>query len=303
MATPHVAGAAALVWSAYPDLTRGGGEGAPAQRRRPDRPHRRQRRVPDGHQRPAQRPQRAARRPRPDAGDHAAPAAVGNLAASGARRRGRSTLNWTATGDDGATGRAGFYDVRYSTSPITEANWAAASPRRRRARPAAPRARPRRFTVTGLEPGTRYYFAMKVKDNAGNESALSNLAQGEHDGRARSSSTTTWKAARANWTATGLWHRSGLRGHDSATAWYYGQDEHPHLLHRHPGQRHADAGDAARPDRRQPGPAALPRVAAGDRLSAAGRGPRPGLPRRQRLDDRVEIVLRPSSTGSSGRST
>src|SRR5262249_40943350 len=27
-----------------------------------------------------------------------------------------------------------------------------------------------------------------------------------------------------NWTATDLWHRSTYRAHDSATAWYFGQD-------------------------------------------------------------------------------
>jgi hypothetical protein len=38
-----------------------------------------------------------------------------------------ATLAWTATGDDGGTGRATSYDVRYASTPITEATWAAAA--------------------------------------------------------------------------------------------------------------------------------------------------------------------------------
>jgi Calx-beta domain len=62
-----------------------------------------------------------------------------------------------------------------------------------------------------------------VKDNAGNESALSDVAQ----------AGTTAAAFRFNddveggaggWTATDLWHRSTTRAYDSAAAWYFGQD-------------------------------------------------------------------------------
>lgn len=36
-------------------------------------------------------------------------------------------LSWTATGDDGMTGRAREYDIRYIQSPIDEGNWDAAT--------------------------------------------------------------------------------------------------------------------------------------------------------------------------------
>ena len=81
-------------------------------------------------------------------------------------------LSWTATGDDGTTGTATSYDIRYSTSPITSANFAAVtavtgpSP--------APSGSTESLTVTGLSGNTTYYFAMKVKDEAANESGLSN---------------------------------------------------------------------------------------------------------------------------------
>lgn len=40
------------------------------------------------------------------------------------------TLKWTAPGDDGNTGTATTYDIRYSKNPITEANWGDATIRR-----------------------------------------------------------------------------------------------------------------------------------------------------------------------------
>ena len=36
-------------------------------------------------------------------------------------------LSWTAPGDDGATGTATTYDVRYSTATINAGNWASAT--------------------------------------------------------------------------------------------------------------------------------------------------------------------------------
>src|SRR5262249_11231648 len=143
------------------------------------------------------------------------------LAASAAPP-GSFTLTGRARGDDGRTGRAGFYDVRYSSSPITDATWAAAS--RATAEPAPrPAGSGESFTVTGLEPGTLYYFAVKVKDNAHNESALSNLAVG-NTMPASFLLNDDMESGANNWTAPDLWHRSGYRGHDSATAWYFGQE-------------------------------------------------------------------------------
>src|SRR5207253_5262531 len=79
------------------------------------------------------------------------------------------------------------------------------------------------FIVPGLEPGTLYYFAVKVKDNAGNESALSNLAQGNTMAAAYLLNDDV-EGGPGSWTATDLWHRSAYRAYDSATAWYFGQE-------------------------------------------------------------------------------
>jgi subtilisin family serine protease len=221
MAAPHVAGAAALVWSAFPELT--AGEVKARLLNGVD---------PIGHIGPnSARPtvtngrlnvRNALMVPGPDAGDGTAPDALTVLAVSGAPSPWSLALNWTATGDDGATGRAGFYDVRYSSAPITEAKWAAASRLPGEPVPAAA-GTPESFTAEGLEPGTLYYFAVKVKDNTGNESALSNLATGLTPA-ARYALNEDAERRSDTWTATGLWNRSRHRAYASDTAWYYGND-------------------------------------------------------------------------------
>ncbi|MDH4158090.1 MAG: fibronectin type III domain-containing protein [candidate division Zixibacteria bacterium] len=84
------------------------------------------------------------------------------------------TLTWTAPGDDGNTGQAMQYDLRYSTSLITEQNWAAATVVTGLPAP-QPAGSEESFTVTGLQPGTVYYFAIKAADEVPNWSALSNV--------------------------------------------------------------------------------------------------------------------------------
>lgn len=108
--------------------------------------------------------------------DSTAPAAVSNLATS--NPTGSSvTLTWTAPGDDGSTGTASSYDVRYSASAITEANWASATQATGEPVPAAAGTN-QSMTVSGLSPSTTYYFAMKTTDDASNVSALSNVPTG-----------------------------------------------------------------------------------------------------------------------------
>ena len=105
--------------------------------------------------------------------DNTAPSAVQNLNA----RWNADTveLHWTAPGDEGTTGRALRYDIRYSTSPITEANWNQASKVTREPYP-APSGTATTFTVPdSLSSGTTYWLAMKSKDEEGNWSAMSNV--------------------------------------------------------------------------------------------------------------------------------
>lgn len=103
------------------------------------------------------------------------PSAVSDLAASGITGTGL-TLSWTAPGDDGASGTATYYDLRYSTSPITAANFAGCAQ-------LLPSPSPlvggtiQTYTVSALSPSVKYYFAIKARDDAGNWGAISNLPQ------------------------------------------------------------------------------------------------------------------------------
>ena len=105
------------------------------------------------------------------------PSAVTDLATSNPTLT-SITLTWTAPGDDGNTGTASEYDIRYSTSPITEANWDAAT--RCIGEPAPqPAGSSETFTVTSLSRGTTYYFALKTADEVPNWPQLSNVASGK----------------------------------------------------------------------------------------------------------------------------
>lgn len=108
----------------------------------------------------------------------AAIALLAMVAASPASSEGPTAsvvLEWTAPGDDGRTGRAHAYVIRYSTQPITAANFDRATAVPGVPRPAPPGSR-ESFTVDGLAPETPYYFALRTLDEAGNASVLSNLA-------------------------------------------------------------------------------------------------------------------------------
>ncbi|MCL0102684.1 fibronectin type III domain-containing protein [Dehalococcoidia bacterium] len=87
-------------------------------------------------------------------------------------------LTWTASGDDGNLGTATEYDIRYSTSPITGANWDDAVDVMRVAGELTPGAAgtTETFVVVDLQPGTKYYFAIKTADEVPNWSLLSNVA-------------------------------------------------------------------------------------------------------------------------------
>lgn len=86
-------------------------------------------------------------------------------------------LTWTATGDDSLTGNATSYEVYWSTSPITQSNWQSAN--LLCSGSSAP---------NGSQNGcckdvvpcatTTFYFVVFLIDDAGNRSAISNLASG-----------------------------------------------------------------------------------------------------------------------------
>lgn len=106
-------------------------------------------------------------------GDTTAPDAVSDLALSNETTT-TLDLSWTAPGDDGATGTATSYDVRYSTALITEANWGSATQATGEPTPSAAGAS-ESMTLTGLSSNTTYYVAIKTSDEVPNISAISNV--------------------------------------------------------------------------------------------------------------------------------
>ncbi|HSQ59373.1 MAG TPA: fibronectin type III domain-containing protein [Acidobacteriota bacterium] len=109
-------------------------------------------------------------------GDVTAPAAVADLSITGSTGTSLA-LRWTAPGDDGSSGTASSYDIRYSTSPITGANWGSASLATGEPVPASA-GTVQTFTLGGLSGSQTYYVAIRATDDRGNIGALSNVVNG-----------------------------------------------------------------------------------------------------------------------------
>ena len=163
MATPHVSGAASLIWAQHPSysysivrqLILSGVDSLPALTGKT---------ISGG---------RLNLQNTLAAPDSTPPATVANLAVS-AVGSDRLTLTWTAPGDDGNTGTAAGYDIRYAAVPITADNFASATVIDTPPSP-QPAGSTETFIVTGLAAGTQYYFALKTFDEFANESDISNV--------------------------------------------------------------------------------------------------------------------------------
>lgn len=106
--------------------------------------------------------------------DTTPPAAITDLAVASSQLT-SITLAWSAPGIPDVDAATYFYDLRYSTFPITEQNFPSAFPIAMA--PKAPGA-PETFTVGGLSIARTYYFAIKSYDLAGNPSPISNIPSG-----------------------------------------------------------------------------------------------------------------------------
>ena len=108
---------------------------------------------------------------------HHRTAAVTNLATSNPTS-GSVTLTWTAPGDDGSTGTATSYDIRYRTGgTVNDSNWASATQVSGEPTPAVAGTN-QSMVVSGLNASTTYYFAIKTSDEVPNTSAISNGPSG-----------------------------------------------------------------------------------------------------------------------------
>ena len=86
------------------------------------------------------------------------------------------TLTWTTPGDDSLSGTPSQFDIRYSTSPVTTANFASATRWTTGVPAPAVAGTSQSVQVTGLAAATTYYFAMKTADDVANWSGMSNVA-------------------------------------------------------------------------------------------------------------------------------
>ncbi len=214
MATPHVAGAVSLLMARYPTLTN-------AQVKQ---------RILSAVDMLADRTKLTMTNGRLNLfnaleDDTTPPATVTDLSVSGVLLT-RAVIRWTATGDDGMQGNANAYDIRYSSAPISDASWEQATRIEGAPRPQPPGST-ETFTIDGLDPGMTYYVALKVLDNVGNASGLSNVVV------VRTSGGTVvfaddMESGPGKWTTEGtdnLWHLSSQRYNSPVTAWYYGKED------------------------------------------------------------------------------
>lgn len=107
------------------------------------------------------------------ADDVTPPDVIADLAASNPQLT-SVDLDWTAPFDDDISGVAASYDLRFATAPITDQNFAQATQVTGEPSP-GPQGTPHSVTVTSLNPGTLYYFAIRSTDVAGNQSTISNV--------------------------------------------------------------------------------------------------------------------------------
>lgn len=107
--------------------------------------------------------------------DNTRPAAIVDLTVTAMTVNGVS-LQWQATGDDGDSGKAAAYDLRYLNHEITDGNWDSAVQAQGLPAPNQAGAMDS-FAVIGLLEDSTYYFAIKAADEAGNWSDHSNVVQ------------------------------------------------------------------------------------------------------------------------------
>ncbi len=101
------------------------------------------------------------------------PVAVSDLASNNITETSLN-LQWTAPGDDGSTGTATSYDLRFSTNPIDNNNFDVTASVGNMPIPSNADSL-ETLAVDNLLPNTTYYFALKTSDEEGNTSTLSNI--------------------------------------------------------------------------------------------------------------------------------
>ncbi|MCX6827688.1 MAG: hypothetical protein NT002_00150 [candidate division Zixibacteria bacterium] len=104
--------------------------------------------------------------------DKIAPAAIADLTIDSVRS-GITYISWTATGDDGSSGTASAYDIRYTADSVALAAWSGAAQIAHSLKPAASGANEE--LAVPLAGGDFHHIAIKAIDEAGNKSSASNM--------------------------------------------------------------------------------------------------------------------------------
>lgn len=127
--------------------------------------------------------------------DSTPPGQITNLAVSDYTSN-SCVLSWTASGDDGNSGKSSSYDIRYSLNPITDLNWSSATQIFGEPQPQSS-GTIQTATINGLAPGTKFYFGIKSADEAPNHSIVSNVVNG-------TTLSLSQGASMKVWTSTGM---------------------------------------------------------------------------------------------------
>src|SRR5690606_6089892 len=160
--------------------------------------------------------------PEPPSGpDVQPPAAIVDLLAQSTDADSALLLSWTAPGDDGQSGRAARYEIRFSLLPPTSVDWEASIEPIAGPEP-APAGSAETWILTGLLPDSTYYVQIRSEDEAVNRSPPSNVASGRAGDAVAPAAITdlrilgavTTSRAELRWTMTG---DDGMRGRASAT--------------------------------------------------------------------------------------
>ena len=85
------------------------------------------------------------------------------------------TVSFTAPGDNGSSGYAAAYDIRYSSTPITgESDWLRATVYHNSFQPQKA-GKKESFKVVGLTPSTTFHIGIKAADEEGNFSSIASI--------------------------------------------------------------------------------------------------------------------------------
>ncbi|MFN0151645.1 MAG: hypothetical protein ACKVU1_13155 [bacterium] len=105
--------------------------------------------------------------------DNVSPAAVTDLR-GGPTGGATAHIEWTATGDDGCDGRAAAYDIRFSSTPVTEDNWLDAGTIATSLKP-DPCGAAQSLTFDFPSDTASYFVAIRVVDEREQLSPISNV--------------------------------------------------------------------------------------------------------------------------------